>query len=75
MTPPLPWRRKNRTSPAQPRQAPAPGGGELPDGGPGADTDTAVPPASSGDAGTVITGDHTHMPVTDQRGQVHNTVT
>ncbi|GAB2622901.1 hypothetical protein GCM10027168_63620 [Streptomyces capparidis] len=28
-----------------------------------------------GDAGTVITGDHTHMPVTDQRGQVHNTVT
>ncbi|GAB2628224.1 hypothetical protein GCM10027168_69950 [Streptomyces capparidis] len=102
MTPPLPWRRRHKTSPAQPSPALAPEGEEVPAGVPGANTDEAVvppapaqpapPPAAvhgadagpgggeraatvGGDAGTVITGDHTHMPVTDERGQVHNTVT
>jgi Flp pilus assembly protein TadD len=63
-------------APAQPGSSTAAAHGAVGPGaaaGPGGGGGRAA--TVGGDAGTVITGDHTHMPVTDQRGQVHNTVT
>ncbi|GAB2628301.1 hypothetical protein GCM10027168_70060 [Streptomyces capparidis] len=59
-------------SPASAQPAPSAAAAHNAAAGPGGGGQRAA--TVGGDAGTVITGDHTHMPVTDQRGQVHNTV-